>query len=134
MRKAARFLAILMAIPSATWAIDEEAQRLFEQMGEDAFLLVGITYLCSDAIGAGHYHAARVSAENTFKAMGMSDEDAVIAVDDFATRAQRENPVKAPAENASKCMDAVLQAQADFRVKSARFVKRIKQLKRRDGQ
>ncbi len=94
-----------------------------EQMMEDAYLYMGVAYLCEDAIGSAHYHAARIAVEHAAKLGGKTDDDAVILVDDLVKRVKVDVPKKAPAENASKCIDSLLERQTAFRVSQARFKK-----------
>lgn len=122
------FVAVALSTGSG-YAADKRVGAAAEKVAESAFLLVGISYLCSDAIGDAHFHASRLMAEHAIKGLGETEDDAVIVVDDFAQRAKREHPVKAPAQNAGKCMDGLLSAQSDLKVAQARFRKLLSELK-----
>lgn len=56
-------------------AADPKIEKAAELVAQNAFLLVGVSYLCSNAVGESHYHAARMMAENAIKDMGQSDDE-----------------------------------------------------------
>lgn len=129
MKKLLVSIALAISIATTAKATDPKAEAAAQKVAESAFLLVGVTYLCSDAVGNAHFYAARMQAEAAIKGLGETDDSAVITVDDFAERAKKENPKKAPSANAPKCMDAILGAQSDLKVSEARFRKVMADLK-----
>ncbi len=104
-------------------ATRKAAVNAAQQMVSDVFTYMGVAYICEDAIGIGHYYAARSAAENALRIGGKSDADAIIAVDDFDKRIKREHKKKAPAANTQKCLDNLLKSQQDYKVSKARFEK-----------
>jgi hypothetical protein len=113
----------MVSVALADAATQKAAEKAARQMLEDAFLYMGVAYLCQDAIGTSHYYAARIATEHAARLGGKSEADAVIIADDFDKRIKIDVPKKAPAGNLQKCMDKLLETQTAFRVSKARFEK-----------
>lgn len=118
---------LLVLVASASLArADEALQAAAAKMMEAAYVYLGVAYICEDALGTGHYYAARSIAEAAAtKVLGDADE-AVLAIEGYDSRIKSEHKKKAPAQNAQKCLDNILKSQTDFRVAEARFDVEVK--------
>lgn len=92
-------------------------------MMDDAYVYLGVAYLCQKALGTSHYHAALIAVEGSAIMGGKSHDDAVILADEFATKIKSDFPKLAPASNAARCMERLLPAQDALRLSQARFRK-----------
>jgi len=102
-------------------AVETASAKMFE----DAFLQMGVAYICRDAIGSAYYHSARTIAEQLIRKVGKSEAEATLMVDDFDQQIRRDHKKKAPAANQEKCMDSLMEAQTQARVSRARFEKAV---------
>lgn len=124
MRRSIVGLALLLA-PSASQADEAThaaAVAAAQQMLNDAYMYLGVTYLCQKTLGSSHYHAARTALEQTAMLGGKSEDDAVILADEMDKRVRQD--VKLPKRpDDTKCLDQILSAQTALRVSQARFRK-----------
>jgi hypothetical protein len=118
-------LALAIALPAkAALADDDPVAKAAGNLASAVFANMATSYMCRDALGGtAWFDAAVTTAEGSFELMGYSSDDAVLTVDEMATKFKNDPRAAHPDVDQAACLETVNARMQDVKVATARYRK-----------